>query len=146
MEGTNQTLATLLRDMVSKILREWDTKLSHVEFAYNRTTSSATSHSPFEICYGLNPLTHLDLIPISQESNVKFEAKQRDKEMKRLHEQVRPKIEKVNEQYKYSINKNRTHLKFKPEDLVWINLRKERLPSRRKSKIMARGDDPNKVV
>jgi len=71
-EVTNQALTTLLRDMVSKCLRDWDIKLSHAEFPYNRSPSCATSHSPFEVCYGLNFLTPLDFILILQESKVSF--------------------------------------------------------------------------
>ena len=73
-EVNNCTLTALLRRMVSKSLRDWDTKLSHTEFAYNQTPSYATSHSPFKVCYSLNPLTPLDFIPFPQESRVIFEA------------------------------------------------------------------------
>ena len=81
---------------MSKSLRDWDTKLSHAEFAYNRTPFYSTSHSPFEVCYGLNPFTPLDLIHVTQESKVSFEAKERAKEIKKLHKQVRAQIEKEN--------------------------------------------------
>jgi len=66
--------------------------------------------------------------------------------MKKLHEQVRAQIEKVNEQYKQKANKNRPHLEFKPGYLIWLHLRKERFPSRRKNTFMARVDGPYKVV
>ena len=66
--------------------------------------------------------------------------------MKRLHEQVRVQIEKVNEQYKHKANRNRPYLEFKPCDLVWLHLRKGRFPSRSKNKLMFRGDGPYKVV
>ena len=66
--------------------------------------------------------------------------------MKKLHEQVRAQIEMVNEKYKQKANKNRPHLEFKPSDLVWLYLRKERFPLRKKNKLMARGDGPYKVV
>jgi len=69
--------------MVNKCLRCCDTKLSYVEFAYNRAPFYATSHSPFRVCYGLNPLTAIDLIPIPQESKVSFEVEARAKEMKK---------------------------------------------------------------
>ena len=117
-EVTNRTLTTLLRGMVSKSLRDWDNKFSHVQFAYNRTSSYATSHSPFEVCNDLNPLTPLDLIPIPQESKVSFEAEERAKARKKLHEEVRARIEKVNEQHTAKANKNRTHLEFNPGDHV----------------------------
>jgi len=52
----------------------------------------------------------------------------------------------VNEQYKAKFNKNCTHPEFRPGDLVWLYLRKERFPLRRKSKLMARGDGPYKIM
>ena len=58
--------------------------------------------------------------------------------MKKLHKQVRTRIEKVIELYKHQANKNRKKVVFKPEDLVWLHLRKERFPSKRKSKLMPR--------
>jgi len=60
-------------------------KLSHAEFVCNRSPSYDTSHSPVEVCYALNPFTSIDLVPNPQESKVNFEAKERAKEMKKLH-------------------------------------------------------------
>ena len=74
--------------MVSKSLRDWNIKLSYAEFAYKRSPSYATSHSHFEVCYGLNPLTPLDLIPIPQESKVGSKVEERAKEIKKLYEQT----------------------------------------------------------
>ena len=145
-EVTNKTLATLLRSLVSKNIKEWDLKLPHAEFAYNRTPSFATAHSPFESCYGINPLTPLELTPLPLESRVSYEAEERAKEMKKLHEEIRAKIEKTNEMYKARANKHRKAITFKPGDLVWIHLRKERFPSRRKNKLMPRSDGPFKVL
>ena len=50
--------------MVGKSLIDWDINLPHVEFAYNSSPSYATSYSAFEVCYSLNLLTPLYLIPI----------------------------------------------------------------------------------
>jgi len=72
---------------VSKSIKEWDLKLPHAEFAYNRSPSFATSHFPFESYYGINPLTSLELIPLPLESRVSHEAKERAKEIKKkLHQ------------------------------------------------------------
>jgi len=59
---------------------------------------------------------------------------------------VRAQIEKVNEQYKQKANKNGPHIELKLGDLVWLHLRKETFPSRRKNKPMTRRDGPYKVV
>ena len=48
-EVTNQTLGCLLRGLVSKTQKDWDIKLAHAEFAYNRSHSRTTKQSPFEI-------------------------------------------------------------------------------------------------
>jgi len=74
-----------------------DVKVSHAEFAYNRTRSFAIGHSPFEANYHVNPLTPLDLIPLPVESRVSLEKEERVKEMKKFHQQIRDKLENVNE-------------------------------------------------
>ena len=71
-ELTNRTLTTLRRGMVNRSLSDWDIKLPHAEFAYNRSPSYATWHSPFEVCYVLHFLTPFDLVPIPQETKVRF--------------------------------------------------------------------------
>ncbi|XP_031403186.1 uncharacterized protein LOC116212684, partial [Punica granatum] len=60
-EVVNRTLSTLLRAIIKKNIKTWEECLPHVEFAYNRSVHSATKFSPFEIVYGFNPLTPLDL-------------------------------------------------------------------------------------
>jgi len=143
---TNQTFTTLLRSLVSKSLKDWDLKLPHADFAYNRSPSYATKHSSFECVYVVNPLTPLDLLPFPTESRVSFKAEARAKEMKKLQKQIRVQIEKTTEAYKPKANKNRKQLEFKPADLVWLHLRKERFPTRRKNKLMERRDGPFKVI
>jgi len=66
--------------------------------------------------------------------------------MKKLHEQIRAQIEKKNEEYMAKANKNRKQKVFQPGDLVWLHLRKERFPSKRKNKLMPRADGPFRVI
>ncbi|GAV73708.1 hypothetical protein CFOL_v3_17191 [Cephalotus follicularis] len=66
--------------------------------------------------------------------------------MKKLHESIRAKIEKANDSYKRKANKHRRKTEFQQGDLVWVNLRKERFPSKRKSKLAPRADDPFEVL
>ncbi|XP_071688627.1 uncharacterized protein [Rutidosis leptorrhynchoides] len=73
--------------------------------------------SPFEICYGANPLTPIDLIPFTIEPKASVEAVAKVKKMKKLYEQVRAKIEKTNQQYKAKANQHRKQPTFIPGDL-----------------------------
>ena len=61
-EVTNRTLGVLLRALIKRNLKDWEDILPIAEFAYNRTNHTTTSFSPFEIVYGFNPLTPLDLV------------------------------------------------------------------------------------
>ena len=124
---------------MSKSLKDWDLKPLHAKFAYNRAPSYATKHSSFGCVYWLNPLTLINLQPLPSESRVNHDAELRAKEIKNLHEQVGNRIGKANTAYKARVNKHKKKMEFNPRDLVLLHLRKERFPSRRKSKLMKRG-------
>ena len=47
--------------------------MSFIEFAYNRSEHSTNDFSQFGIIYGFNPLTPLDLIPLTIDENVNFD-------------------------------------------------------------------------
>ena len=91
---TNRTLGTLLRVLVKKNVKAWDELLPHVDFAFNRAPSKATHLFPFQVVYGYNPKTPLDLTPIPTPTKFSWEAEKRAKEIKDLHAQVRERIEK----------------------------------------------------
>ena len=59
---------------------------------------------------------------------------------------VRSKIEKANVAYQAQANKHKKRVVFQPGDLVWIHLRKERFPSKRKNKLTLRDDGPFEVL
>lgn len=85
----NRTLSILLRAIIKKNIKYWEECLPHVEFAYNRSVHSATNFSPFEIVYGLNPLTLLDLspLPVSEYTNV--DGKKKAEFVMQIHEKTR---------------------------------------------------------
>lgn len=146
-EVVNRTLSTLLRSVLERNLKMWETWLPHIEFAYNRVVHSTTKHSPFEIVYGYNPLTPLDLLPMPNTSLLKHkDGKAKAEFVKRLHEKIKLQIEKKNESYAKHANKGRKKVIFEPGDWVWVHLRKERFPTQRKSKLLPRGDGPFQVV
>ena len=116
-----------------------------MEFAYNMSVHGATNHSPFEVVYGFNPLTPMDLVSLPMEK-ANLEGKQRAEFVKSLHEKVKAQIEKKTLQYEKQHNKERKQVIFEPSDWVWVHLRKERFPNQRKSKLMPRGDGTFKVL
>jgi hypothetical protein len=44
------------------------------------------------------------------------------------------------------VNKHKKGVHFQPRDLVWVHMRKERFPNKRKSKIMPSSDGPFEIV
>ena len=146
-EVVNRVLGSLLRTLVSKSTKDWDVKLAHAEFAYNRTPSATTKYSPFEVVYGVNPYVPIDLIALPQDKFVHGGAKEQAEFMVKIHKEVRKNIEKANETYKKQANKRVRNVKnFEVGDLVWIYMRKERFPSQRKNKLMPRAEGPFEVV
>ncbi|XP_057985307.1 uncharacterized protein LOC131170265 [Hevea brasiliensis] len=123
----NRTLSNLLRVVIKKNLNSWDECLAYVEFAYNRSVHSSTKHSPFEVVYGFNPITPMELMPIPIQERANVDGKKKAKMVKSMHEQ-------------------RKQVQFEPGDLVWLHLRKERFPNQRKSKLLPRANGPFCVV
>jgi len=88
----------------------------------------------------------LDLTPLPIPAKYSWEAEKRAKEIKDLHAQVRERIEKVNSPVMQQVNTHKKGIHFQPGDLVWIHMRKERFPSKRKSKIMPRSEGPFEIL
>ena len=114
--------------------------LTCVEFSYNRGVHRTTRQSPFEVVYGFNPLTPLDLIPLPLDTSfIHKEWVSRSEFVKKLHENQM----KV---YAAKGNKGRKELMLNKGDWVWLHLRKDRFPTKRKSKLSPRGDGPFQVL
>ncbi|RVW12377.1 hypothetical protein CK203_108084 [Vitis vinifera] len=83
--------------------------------------------------HGVNEMTSLD-------------GEKKAEMVKKLHESVQKHIEKKNEQYATKPNKGRRQVLFEPGDWVWVHMRKERFPTRRRCKLHPRGDGPFQVL
>ena len=79
--------------------------------------------TPFEVVYDLQPIGPLDLALHTTRKQFSGNVEIRAKEIKKLHENVRLKIEKQNEKYLKEANKHRKFVEFQEGDFVWIHLR-----------------------
>ncbi|XP_071923181.1 uncharacterized protein [Coffea arabica] len=123
IEVVNRTLGTLLRALVKKNLKSWEECLPRVEFAYNRTVHSATHYSLFEVVYGFNPLTPIDLAPLPSSEHTSLDGKKKADFVRRLYDAVRVNIEKHTQQYVQQANKHRCKMVFELGD--WLELFEE---------------------
>nr|KYP54984.1 Transposon Ty3-I Gag-Pol polyprotein [Cajanus cajan] len=89
-EVVNRSLSSMLKADLKGNHKSWDEYLPHIEFAYNRVVHKTTKISPFEVIYGFNPLTPLDLIPLPDSSHYFHkEWVFRVDFVKKLHEKVK---------------------------------------------------------
>jgi hypothetical protein len=75
-----------------------------------------------------------------------FDAGQRAEMVLKLYETTKEKIESMNVKYKFAGSKGKKHVTFELGNLVWLQLRKDRFPDLRKSKLLPRADGPFKVL
>ncbi|CAL1359601.1 unnamed protein product [Linum trigynum] len=136
----------MLRAVIKSNIKTWEDCLPHVEFAYNRAVHSTTKHSPFELVYGFNPLTPLDLTPLPLKEQVNMDGAKKAEFVKNLHEKARLNIEMRMEQIMKNVNRNRKPRSFEVGDWVWVHLRKERFPHQRRSKLLPRSEGPFQVI
>ena len=82
-----------------------------MEFAYNKGVHKTTRQSLFEVVYGVNPLTPLDLIPLPLDTSfIHKEGVSRSKFVNKLHERVRNQIENQIKVYAAKGNRGRKEL------------------------------------
>jgi len=105
---------------------------------------SYTNYSPFELVYGFNLLTPMNLIPLPINERVSLDGKKKVEMVKKIHERVKQQIEKKNEQY--ATQARRRRVRFEPGDYVWVHMRKERFPAQGKSKLAPRGEEQFQVI
>jgi len=95
----------------------WENLIPHIEFAYNQVVNSTTSHTPFEVVYGFNPLTPFDLLPILILDEVLCnDGFGKTSFIKNLHHHIKLQIEMKVHKYVQHANRGRKALIFKQGD------------------------------
>nr|KYP38844.1 Transposon Ty3-I Gag-Pol polyprotein [Cajanus cajan] len=112
-EVVNRSLSTMLRAVLKGNHKSWDEYLPHNEFDYNRVVHKTTKISPFEVVYGFNPHTPLDLKPLPDSSHYFHkEGVSKADFMKKLHEKVKTHIQQQNERTALERSKGKKDLIF----------------------------------
>jgi len=146
-EVVNRSLSTMLKAVMRGSHKSWDAYLPHIEFAYNKVVHKNTNISPFEVVYGFNPLTPLDLLPLpNPQTYVHKEGATKAEFVKKMHEKVKEQIQQKTEKYVKYNNKGKKKIIFEEGDLFWLHLRKDKFPSKRKSKLSPQDDGPLQVL
>ena len=101
-------------------------------------TTSTTRKSPFEVVYGFNPLSPLDILPLLLQERTNMDASARVRYLKKMHEDTRHTIEHQVQRLATKINNNKQPMIFDVGDLMWLHLRKDRFHNERKSKLLPR--------
>ncbi|RDY03944.1 Retrovirus-related Pol polyprotein from transposon 17.6, partial [Mucuna pruriens] len=87
-EVVKRTLGQLLRFFVKKSLKNWEDWIPHVEFSYSMVFNY-TTYSPFELAYGFNSLSLINLFPLPILPNcVNDEGFSKDQFVKRCHDKA----------------------------------------------------------
>ena len=92
--------------------------MPHIEFAYNRIVHATSLFSPFEVVYGCNPLTPMNILPLPTNEHANLDGLEKVYFVRELHTRVRANIERKNEQYAKQTNKGRLKVVFQPGDCV----------------------------
>ena len=129
-------LSTLLQVLIKNNIKEWEECVPITEFAYNRARHSTTGKSPFEVIYGFNPFSPLEILPLPLQERISIEASACVNHLKKVHEGTRHTIEHPVQRLATKLNINKQPMIFNIRDLVWLHLHKDRFPKKRKSKLL----------
>jgi len=116
-EVVNRSFSTMLRSVMKGNHKSWDEYLPHIEFAYNRVVHKTTNISPFEVVYGFNPLTPLNLLPLpNPQEFVHKEGLTKAEFVKKMHERIKNQIQQQIKKYIKHSNRRKREMIFKEGD------------------------------
>jgi hypothetical protein len=106
----------------------WDQILPQAEFAYNDSVNRSTGKIPFQILYGTQPRGVSELRGPEPTETSSARAEEFAEAMKELHEKVKQRLQKSNQEYRRRADQRKRQLQFAVGELVLAHLRKERFP------------------
>jgi hypothetical protein len=134
-EVVNRMIVHILRMYNSKHPRTWDESLPYVQHSYNWALHSSTSHNPFQVGLGFQPLCPIDIaMPFvaTQEDSTHVQSEV-DKEnnfiehIQHIRQQVHDILDRANAKYKQRHDQHRVPHNFQVGNKVWLHLQKESL-------------------
>ena len=142
----NWSLGNLLRSIVEENPNQWDLALPQAEFAYNSSVNRSIGKSPFEVVYGWNPTSVLNLVPLPLGDKISDDGEAFIEHIQQLQQEVRQKLQASNQQYKTIKDTRRRHQVFKEGDLVMVYLQKQRFPRGTYHKLKYKKIGPSQIL
>ena len=88
----NQSLGNLLRSIVGEKPKQWDLAFPQAKFAHNSSVNRSTGKSPFQVVYGRNPTSVLDLVPLPLGDKISDDGEAFAEHIQQLQRKVRQKL------------------------------------------------------
>ncbi|KAL3700980.1 hypothetical protein R1sor_019002 [Riccia sorocarpa] len=123
-ERANRTIEDMLRAFTMEEQESWDNLLPLVEFAYNNSTNSSTSVSPFFLMYGEHPLTPAALLGRSSLTPITTKVEAVNEFVNRIQEGVaraKTKLQIAQNRQKQYADLHRRHEEFEVGEKVWLS-------------------------
>ena len=140
-ERTIQTLEGLLRGVIHPLQDDWVQHLPNVEFAYNNSTSSSTSTTPFYANLGYDPATPVDVSSFRSTGELDTLAHLHD-----VHEMVRNNVAFAKQRQAAYTSSKRLPCPFSVGDQVRINTEHLRLRGQTCAKLKDRFIGPFPII
>ena len=139
-------MGDLLRCPVAENPKQWEVVVAQVEFAYNYSKNRTIGKSPFEVVHGKQPVHLYDLASLLEMGRNSLKGENMADLIKKLHKEIKFKIEESNVKYKKYANQKRCSQSFQEGNMVTVYPRKERLPAGFYSKLSKRKIGPYKII
>jgi hypothetical protein len=134
-ERANRTLEEILRHFVSPRQDDWDDWLDLAEHAINASVNPSTGYSPLYLCFGMHPLSALD---IALDSVLVPAAQSTVNDMHSTLQHAKANLQEAQQRMMAQQNARRRDVRFAVGDLVRLSAANLSLPSTMSKKLTAK--------